>query len=378
MKKVIKVSIPEPCHEDWAKMTTTEKGAFCKVCTKEVVDFTNKIDEDIVKYVLKNDNACGRFSKSQLDRDLKLERSAGQKLAPLAASLLLPLTMMASSLNVPKKTIVDNSTYTSLGLGSMHRSVDRIQITVNGTITDSEGNPLNNVMITVKETGKNTFTDNKGNYSITFLDKETLVFTHDNFESTQHTFGNFNEIYDAVLLPKIKQHILGKIAAPEHITKKDTVKSDVNLITIVGTVNDSQGLPLPGANVIVKGTKNGTQTDFDGNYNINARLGSVLNFSYVGFETQEKNVSFNSGTINVNMAEGGFLGGVIVVGYAVSDKNESFHPYGDFGETNYDPEREAARKARNKAAANGLAFKKLKMARLKAARKQKRASRKKK
>ncbi|EDM43528.1 hypothetical protein SCB49_00725 [unidentified eubacterium SCB49] len=52
MKKAIKISIPEPCHEDWNKMTTTERGAFCKVCTKEVIDFTKKIDEDIVKHVL--------------------------------------------------------------------------------------------------------------------------------------------------------------------------------------------------------------------------------------------------------------------------------------------------------------------------------------
>ena len=37
--------------------------------------------------------------------------------------------------------------------------------------------------------------------------------------------------------------------------------------TISGTVSDNSGLPLPGVNIIVKGTTNGTQTDFDGNYN---------------------------------------------------------------------------------------------------------------
>lgn len=98
MKKVIKVSIPEPYHEDWGKMSATEKGVFCKVCTKEVMDFTNKLDEDIVKYVIKNDNACGRFNKSQLERSLTLERRSGKRFAPLAASLLLPLTMLASSM----------------------------------------------------------------------------------------------------------------------------------------------------------------------------------------------------------------------------------------------------------------------------------------
>ncbi|EAP88226.1 carboxypeptidase-like regulatory domain-containing protein [Croceibacter atlanticus] len=40
--------------------------------------------------------------------------------------------------------------------------------------------------------------------------------------------------------------------------------------TVTGVVTDNSGLPLPGVTIIVKGTSNGTQTDFDGNYSINA------------------------------------------------------------------------------------------------------------
>ena len=56
--------------------------------------------------------------------------------------------------------------------------------------------------------------------------------------------------------------------------------------TISGTVSDDSG-PLPGVNVLVKGTTNGTQTDFDGKYTINANIGDVLVFSYVGITTSE-------------------------------------------------------------------------------------------
>ena len=52
---------------------------------------------------------------------------------------------------------------------------------------------------------------------------------------------------------------------------------------ITGTVTDQNGEVLPGANVIVKGTTNGTQTDFDGNYSIEASGNVTLIFSYVGF-----------------------------------------------------------------------------------------------
>ena len=71
------------------------------------------------------------------------------------------------------------------------------------------------------------------------------------------------------------------------------------LQTIVsGTVTDADGAPLPGANVVVKGTTNGTQTDFDGNYTIDAASDAVLVFSYIGFATQEIPIDGQT-TINV-------------------------------------------------------------------------------
>ncbi len=72
--------------------------------------------------------------------------------------------------------------------------------------------------------------------------------------------------------------------------------------TISGTVSDNSGIPLPGVNIIVKGTTTGTQTDFDGNYNINASVGDVLTFSYVGLITVEQTVGA-ANTINVTMVE---------------------------------------------------------------------------
>jgi TonB-dependent starch-binding outer membrane protein SusC len=56
--------------------------------------------------------------------------------------------------------------------------------------------------------------------------------------------------------------------------------------TISGTVTDDINLPLPGVNIIIKGTTSGTQSDFDGNYSITAEVGQTLVFSYVGFATQ--------------------------------------------------------------------------------------------
>ena len=72
---------------------------------------------------------------------------------------------------------------------------------------------------------------------------------------------------------------------------------------ISGNVTSKEdGIPLPGVNVIVQGTTNGAQTDFDGNYSITANIGDVLVFSYVGMTTAEVTVT-DSSTINVQLEE---------------------------------------------------------------------------
>lgn len=85
--------------------------------------------------------------------------------------------------------------------------------------------------------------------------------------------------------------------------------------SVSGTVYDANG-PLPGANVLVKGTINGTQTDFDGNYSLkNISENAVLVFSYIGFKTVEVAVGGRT-TINVTLeADAQALEEVVLVGY---------------------------------------------------------------
>ncbi|MDQ6471863.1 SusC/RagA family TonB-linked outer membrane protein [Flavobacterium sp. LHD-80] len=68
--------------------------------------------------------------------------------------------------------------------------------------------------------------------------------------------------------------------------------------TIKGLVSDESGLPLPGVTVLVQGTKNVTQSDFDGVYTIQASTGDVLVFSYIGIKTKAVTVA-GATTINV-------------------------------------------------------------------------------
>lgn len=91
--------------------------------------------------------------------------------------------------------------------------------------------------------------------------------------------------------------------------------------TVTGTVVDDTGLPIPGVNVIVKGTQTGTQTDFDGKYTLSVSPDQTLVFTYIGFQTNEVKVGTKT-TIDVTLKVGEQLDEVVVRTYggAVSQR----------------------------------------------------------
>ena len=65
----MKISINEPCHENWDQMTPNDKGAFCLSCQKNVVDFSSQAISQIKDFFKKKvgaESVCGRFDEDQL------------------------------------------------------------------------------------------------------------------------------------------------------------------------------------------------------------------------------------------------------------------------------------------------------------------------
>jgi TonB-linked SusC/RagA family outer membrane protein len=92
--------------------------------------------------------------------------------------------------------------------------------------------------------------------------------------------------------------------------------------TVTGNVSDAVG-PLPGVTVIIKGTKTGTQTDFDGNYSIKAATGSVLQFSFIGMKTVVQTVGA-SNSINIVMQEDAeSLEEVVITGFGIQRQKKT-------------------------------------------------------
>ena len=95
-------------------------------------------------------------------------------------------------------------------------------------------------------------------------------------------------------------------------------------MTVSGEVKDEQGLPLPGATVIEKGTTNGTTSDFDGNYELQVSSpDATIIFSFIGYDNSEIGVNGQQ-KIDVSMNESAeSLEEIVVTGYGTVKKSDA-------------------------------------------------------
>ncbi|MCK8520285.1 mucoidy inhibitor MuiA family protein [Aquimarina sp. D1M17] len=107
---------------------------------------------------------------------------------------------------------------------------------------------------------------------------------------------------------------------PSTAVNRYSYKYNPTVQVVSGIVNDQNGQPLPGVNIIETGTSNGTQTDFDGRYNLAITNGNALSFSYIGFTSES--LPIYSSVMNINMEPASSsLEEVVVVGYGSSSSS---------------------------------------------------------
>ena len=100
----------------------------------------------------------------------------------------------------------------------------------------------------------------------------------------------------------------------------DFIQQQEGTYLLTGSIVDESGIPVIGANIVEKGTTNGTVTDIDGNFSIQVGANSVLSVSYIGYVSQEIRVEGNK-TLNVVLKEDSqSLDEVVVVGYGTQKK----------------------------------------------------------
>jgi len=91
--------------------------------------------------------------------------------------------------------------------------------------------------------------------------------------------------------------------------------------SISGNITDDEGVPLPGATIVVVGTNNGTTTDFDGNFTIQANVGDVLSFSYVGYESLNQEI-LNQDQLSISLIAANELEEVVLTALGIEKKKD--------------------------------------------------------
>jgi hypothetical protein len=177
MSTKYKITIPEPCSEDWNLMTPQEKGRHCVVCDKVVVDFSKATKQEIINHITKEGKICGRIPRAFLDTNLvdESERQAfGIKglVATVVNLLALTTTIHAQVKEEPKQEVSPVLKKESSTVDEQHLVIQNVEkentITIKGTVfTASDSVPLPGTVVTLKETGKKVVSNLDGNFEIT-------------------------------------------------------------------------------------------------------------------------------------------------------------------------------------------------------------------
>ncbi|WP_405565332.1 carboxypeptidase-like regulatory domain-containing protein [Polaribacter sp. Asnod6-C07] len=214
------ITIPKPCHEDWNKMTSTEKGKFCESCSKEVVDFTSLSNSEIAKKVRKDNNLCGRFKDNQLNTELEVIKK--NNLSKVAAGLAL-ISAISASEPVFTQSIKDNVEVLSIRLGKVFVENDSIQkdIIITGKVKDSF-DVLPGVSIVLKESTLGIETDFDGNFSIKIPNKKTkstiLVISYLGYETQEIDVLSIKK--PLIIEMKESKALLGEVVTVGMVTVK--------------------------------------------------------------------------------------------------------------------------------------------------------------
>lgn len=210
MKKELYIQIPEPCHEDWNKMTPVQQGRYCESCCKEVVDFSLMTDMEIMNFLSKpRGKTCGNFSTDQLNRVIKEPATPARKRVwAVMLSFLLPLFVSSKSkaqLGTPKITIVPEKKRLTGKValrGDTVATVIPAQFYVHGTVTDSLGNPIEGASVMIKGTHIGVAANQKGEYAILINNRKDAILQ---VSSVGYKTGEFKVVSDSTNVNLILQ-----------------------------------------------------------------------------------------------------------------------------------------------------------------------------
>jgi hypothetical protein len=263
----IQLSIPEPCHQNWDKMNPTEQGRFCNACAKQVVDFSNMSDTQVLNYfaALKDEKVCGRAYPDQLERAITMPAVPKKKLFWYWNYITMLFLFFSKSNNakaqggikivmqsqLKSKTSPDITNALQGRLGGVVISNSNI---INGKITDDKGELIAGVTVKIKDSQVATATDANGLYTIKVNSKfDKLQISAVGFQPKEIVLTGVNT--NNIVLSKMELQAMGEVVLTGVIVTTDNIyypTAPPKHIAVLEVKDNATLQPVHKASVIIK------------------------------------------------------------------------------------------------------------------------------
>lgn len=187
MNHQFKITIPQPCSENWNNMDAAQNGKFCQSCAKNVVDFTRLSDGELKSILLKdNDKICGRFLPEQLGRFIGNDGKQSSYIRSKVFLASLFTFLFVSKANATQKSSKINYEVFAKQKINKENFVNESDsiLVIGGKVLDSQNElPLPGVNVLIKGTKIGAITDAKGGFKLVIpeslmLQRITVVYSY--------------------------------------------------------------------------------------------------------------------------------------------------------------------------------------------------------
>lgn len=205
----MKITIPEPCDQNWNEMQPCGLNRFCNKCDKQIIDFTFYSDVALTRIIKENEGRiCGKFTIDQLDRELIAPKKKNSFFAKFSTSWFgfwLFLTSPFQTVKAQVQTEVAPVLKTS--------TKDTNQFVISGTVVDKNQDPLFGLKVKIVELGLKALTDIDGNFK--------FIFNKNSFESYSIEIWGFG-FNDTIRINSISPNTADiKVVFPEDSLSKE-------------------------------------------------------------------------------------------------------------------------------------------------------------
>ncbi len=242
----IQLKIAEPCNENWANMQANEQGRFCNSCKKNVIDFTQIDNKELINIIMHHDaNICGHFNEHQLNVSLPTEAEKRSPWKKYFFSFLVSAFLFAKQTVAQKAMGKVKATKTLCNPVLISPSANmpgQRHFEFSGTLIDAAtSNPITGATVQITNIYSGTATDDFGKFTLTSkisTDTVKVIITAIGYETKEIIMavpGNYFTVSNEIIKLNQISTLLGEVVVASNAGQM--IRGRVGGVCISSTIN---------------------------------------------------------------------------------------------------------------------------------------------